>query len=392
MPLTLKSDDRILWLCLGVSLYFAVRGIAAELHRVRGLTEIKNKEKEDHVIGEGTEDALKLETLQKLSESTSFDLRCAALRIISERATKGSTRDLLLEDLASKDTIRRGKALNALYFLLSNRALARSSVSTRLKDLPTYTAVIDCLCNFLDEHTEETSQTLSPILPKTRPLGEKKALSTLNLILAENIPAALEAGVVSRWLVKYPFPCTIHDEASRQNIVTLMKTWWTDDAVMSSIVNTLSSNQEGVKQLRKYGLMGSRMEEHMQIYNDDDDDVLGLQNGDIDHENDFDNVADSDSDAWMGAGGEVRNGTGRRRQEGTAEEQELRRRRREAMVLSEGGRPFWQSNIIPPVNDEVEVDENLEMELEQLEEEVNREDEAERNARAGRRWRLWPFS
>jgi len=51
-----------------------------------------------------------------------------ALRIISERATKGQTRHLLLDDLASKDHKRRGKALNAMWFLVSNRARMASAV------------------------------------------------------------------------------------------------------------------------------------------------------------------------------------------------------------------------------------------------------------------------
>lgn len=80
----------------GISLFFAVRGVAADLRRVRDLTEIKSREKEDRMISEGTEDGegswdvvfelgvvangvvvLKLDTLLKLSESTSYDLRAA---------------------------------------------------------------------------------------------------------------------------------------------------------------------------------------------------------------------------------------------------------------------------------------------------------------------------
>lgn len=80
----------------GVSLFFAVRGIATDLRRVHDLTEIKHVEKEDKMINEGTEDGrdrlnlagslhcpantslvLKLDTLLKLSESTSYDLRAA---------------------------------------------------------------------------------------------------------------------------------------------------------------------------------------------------------------------------------------------------------------------------------------------------------------------------
>lgn len=206
--------------------------------------------------------------------------------------------------------------------------VSRSAVSSRLKDLPTYNAVVDCLSNFLEEHTEETGTTESPILPKTRPPGERKALSALNIILSENIPAALEAGVVSRWLSKYPFPCVLGNEYNRRDVVWLMKTWWTDDAIMSSIINTLMSHQDGIRQLRKYGLMGSMMEE----------------------ENDQDNE-DGDSDVSMVDGEDtagVRRFPGRRHPEDSAEDQTLRWRRREAMVFSEGGRPLGNENIIQP--------------------------------------------
>lgn len=68
------SGDRVLWLCLGggvnrgkacslnvliqtgISLFFAARGILHDLRQVVDLTEIKHAEKEDKIIGEGTED------------------------------------------------------------------------------------------------------------------------------------------------------------------------------------------------------------------------------------------------------------------------------------------------------------------------------------------------
>ncbi|OGE52664.1 hypothetical protein PENARI_c009G01689 [Penicillium arizonense] len=259
------SGDGVLWLCLGVSLFFAVRGIATDLRHVVDLTEIKQVENDDKIISEGTEEALKLDTLLKLSQSTSHDLRAAALRIISERSTKGDTRDLLLEQLASKHKISQGRALNALNFLVSNRA--------------------------------------------------------------QNVPEALEAGIISRWLCKYPFPCAQADPSRRRDVVILMKTWWSDDAVMSSIFSTLSSHPDGIKQLRKYGLMGSMIEENDQ---DDEDD-------------------DADSDVWMVDADEAGGTFGRssrRLQEGTPREQALRRRRREAMVLSDGGRPLGNDDII----------------------------------------------
>ncbi|KAL4883637.1 hypothetical protein BJY04DRAFT_215991 [Aspergillus karnatakaensis] len=331
-------SDRLLWLCLGVSLFFAVRGIAADLYRVHELTEIKNEDTDDKIISEGTEDALKLDTLLKLSNSTSYDLRSAALRIIAERSVKGDTKELLLKDLASQNPERRNKALSAVYFLVSNRALSRTSVCSRLQDLSAYTAVVDCLCNFLNEHVEQTSETISPIFPRTRPLGEKKALNTLNILLQENIPAALEAGVVSRWLANYPFPCALTEPSRRQDVVILMKTWWSDDTVMSSIFATLSSHPDGAKQLRKHGLMGSLLEEndHDEVSDDNDED-------------------DEESDVWMVDGEDTagsRQIPGRRPRERNPEEQALRRRRREAMVLSDGRRPLGNDDIIQyPISD-----------------------------------------
>lgn len=66
------SGDGVLWLCLGtwllvdvreymltypgVSLFFAVRGIATDLRQVVDLTEIKHIEREDKIISEGTEE------------------------------------------------------------------------------------------------------------------------------------------------------------------------------------------------------------------------------------------------------------------------------------------------------------------------------------------------
>lgn len=43
-------------MCIGVSLFLAARGVSEVLYQVRELTQIKHEEKDDHVIGEGTEE------------------------------------------------------------------------------------------------------------------------------------------------------------------------------------------------------------------------------------------------------------------------------------------------------------------------------------------------
>lgn len=205
-----------------------------------------------------------------------------------------------------------------------------------MRDLPTYTAIVDCLCNFLEEHTVEYGTTESPILPKTRPPGEKKLLATLNILIGENLPAALEAGVVSRWLSKYPFPCLINniendfDDSGKgshsKDIVHLLKTYWPDDALMGSIITTISSNTDGLEQLREYGLTDPYVDA-VQEQGEDDGDVL---------------MVNGESTAGRRRAPERRLSL----PEESFEEQALRRRRREAMVYSEDGGPFRIEDVI----------------------------------------------
>lgn len=117
-----------------------------------------------------------------------------------------------------------------------------------------------------------------------------------------------------------------------------MKMYWPDDTLMSSIITTLVGAPDGIRQLRKYGLMGSVMEE----------------GHDLDDKGDNDDAQDddADSDVWM-IDGESTAGRSWAPERLTLpaesyEEQVLRRRRREAMVFSEDGGPIGSENIIQP--------------------------------------------
>ncbi|KAI2374476.1 hypothetical protein LOY89_003429 [Ophidiomyces ophidiicola] len=320
-----QAGDRLIWLCLGVTLYFAARGITAELYRIRELTQIKKSSEEEssHVIGEATEDALNLGTLRQLAQSPDYELRASSMTIICERATKGPARDLLLKDLSGLDAVRRDNALTALYFLLMGRPLTRSFTSHRFRDPSTFRSLIDCLCNFLGEHTEETGMISSPILPKTRPLGENRALAILCVLLPDNVLTALEAGLVTRWLAKYPFPCASQTRSKRRNVVFYMRTRPGDDQLMSTIFEILFFHREGGKQLRLCGLMG------------------GIMPADI-----FNLPSNMERNVWML---DDESTAEPRPREGTVEDQALRRRRREAVVISEGAAPLSGLDIFEPV-------------------------------------------
>lgn len=63
----------------------------------------------------------------------------------------------------------------------------------------TYKAIVDCLCNLLPE--AQSAENNSAF--RTQP--ERNALYVIHHTLGFDVAKALEAGVISRWLVQYPF-------------------------------------------------------------------------------------------------------------------------------------------------------------------------------------------
>ncbi|KZF25994.1 hypothetical protein L228DRAFT_257502 [Xylona heveae TC161] len=345
------TDDRWLWLGLGVLSFFAIRAVSSQLGIVQRLTGVSSEQRPPHVICQDTEDgnfegfpngfflltisALNLDTLQKLTEGSSYDLRGAALKIICERAVRSPSFDQLLDDLAGPGPELRDRALTALKFL------CESPVRSQITTLATFTALITCLCNLLPHPAPTPANPRSPT--------ERAAMSVLVRLLPQNTSDAIRAGLVKRWLVKYPLG---HTEGQKRLAIQQLKTWSTDDFLLSEIICMIDNTPEGRKQMRQAGLMGSAMGE--------DEDVI---------------------DTWM-IGGEDTAGdavsislarSNRRVREESAEEQALRRRRREAMVLSEGGRPLGREDIIQ--REDIATSDEVERQLESLMEEVNREDE-----------------
>lgn len=367
--------------------------------------------------------ALKLETLEKLATSHDHDLRSAfvstalnttsklntlfrAVKIISERSTKGPSFKLLLKHLASNNPREREKALTAVWFLLSNKSrtldhifdrflpslssystprnsppptVARSPSTHRLQEPGFATALTICLINIRTQHPPNHSIPssnnistlhLSPVLPPyPRPTLEPRALRVLDAALRLDIYPFLTCGLIPRWLADYSFPCARPSwpgPSKKCDVVELFKTWWGDDPVMGEIVGLLSCHPEGRKQLRRCGLMPPlqaanqtplQQREHIVEFSDSEN-----TSNDEDGEDNDSDVYMTNSDDTAGvviptygdSPSMSRSRPQRRRRDESLEEQALRRRRREAMVLSEGGRPLGQDNIIQrPVNGSV---------------------------------------
>ncbi|KAL9112032.1 MAG: hypothetical protein Q9227_003652 [Pyrenula ochraceoflavens] len=155
------------------------------------------------------------------------------------------------------------------------------------------------------------------------------------------------------------------------DIVEIFKTWWQDDPVMAEIVSCISHTSKGKSHLRNAGLMAPHRREGMDANDNESIDA------------DYSSIAssvDDDGDILMRNGADTA-GVGRLRvlsrtssvtrhsarpprprnslARNSAAEQALRRRRREAVVVSDGNAPLGRENIIEPLRDSPRNEEPL---------------------------------
>jgi hypothetical protein len=153
------SDDRILWTLIGLGLFIAVKAIPANLQYIRQLTEVKSEDEPSQRGNGNVERALKTETLEKLAAGRSYEIRSCAIKIIAERCLTSPARNLLLEDLARRDTKRRDKAIQAVSFLTSHQSVERSHYQFSFTDVPSFHAIITALVHLLPEHRNVSAST-----------------------------------------------------------------------------------------------------------------------------------------------------------------------------------------------------------------------------------------
>jgi hypothetical protein len=291
--MSLSSDDRLLWLTVVLGFAAACLYIPATLERVRTLTEVHGDRDDVKQLSNDAEAALKPDVLQVLADGPSYELRASAIKIVATRALKDDTRKILLRDLASKRADTRVKAINVISMMLFTRLMPVDHPMTAVAafcDLAGFTAVIDALVNCLPLHNlaaepnrlRKPTQVpaygtgpVSPLLPLNRPADEKRLMDILYALLSydqmtENSGSVpLQAGIVKRWLSKYPFPCAqssnSHFGFSRSDVVSLFAlgfaSWADDDPPMAKIISTLCRDSEASKQLRECGLKASSYRE-----------------------------------------------------------------------------------------------------------------------------------
>ena len=250
-------------------------------------------------------------------------------------------------------------------------------------------ALTRCLVHLLEEHKLPVNSKAgppwkpsaiarnSPIRPPGRPQAEVKALHILSQVLGPCFHTAMEAGIVSNWLAKYPFPCALPENGSRRDLVlTLYRSWYNDDPIMFSILGVFLAHKEGREALAKAGYIVNK------DWTGDDDEYPGDDDSFGDYDGDIIMHNAEDTAGGLPSFGPAPRRRPRRRQTAvdSEEEQAIRRRRREAMVLSDGGGPLGQENIIQredTTNDSTEADPrpafetNVEEQMARMREEVD---------------------
>ncbi len=158
-----------------------------------------------------------------------------------------------------------------------------------------------------------------------------RATVLLGILLQKDSRDAIRAGFI-QWLLDYPFggDATL---AWKQKIIADITANYYKDPTMDSIIAFAVSNEEIREQLLQHGLLGTE-EENIRLSQFDDRPGFGWVIGP-------DGVVLVDSSIYSSRGP-----NSRRVREESMEEQALRRRRREAMVLGESGRPIERGDII----------------------------------------------
>ncbi|KAK5072691.1 hypothetical protein LTR64_004835 [Lithohypha guttulata] len=282
MASTTNVGDRILWtaiICTGIAVYWYV---PYYLHHVKDLAAVKSPELKipEPRLQQDAEASIKLSSLAELARGPNHNLTASAIRLTASRFVKDAkAKKTLLRDLSSKDWHRRDRAINAFRLLLSHPALKEGDTRQHFLNQPTHAAFIAALVNLLPEHEPEIKFQVpaSPIRPSHRPAHERSVLDLLLILLEEprsygengfyifDAQPAINAGIITKWLIKYPFPCIMPETRRynfrRSDVCRLLEpdVWGSDDPQMSRLVQMLVKLPSGARQLADAGLRTSSL-------------------------------------------------------------------------------------------------------------------------------------
>lgn len=279
----------------------------------------------------------------------------------------------------------------------------------------TYKAIVDCLCNLLPEAQAAEKNSVF----RTQPEGN--ALYFLHHILSFDVATALEAGVISRWLAQYPFGGTHASKYKKKKtiveILDNMSYYGESDfgRTMRAMLFCMSRTPSLRKEMVEHDLLDVSKGNEISVSVESPCREQWPWTDHVQDDWDMPEALPSTFSHTNRTRRSIPVGTSNRPREESFEEQALRRRRREAMVLGEVGRPIeradiierdsaaldgFRSQVVASPDDESEeeseqpvaavADEDVEEELELLMEEIIRAESLRDRGRWGWLRRLRP--
>ncbi|KUJ22844.1 uncharacterized protein LY89DRAFT_637146 [Mollisia scopiformis] len=311
--LTPATKDLLFIVGLGLTASALVATVRRMLLFSRDASIIPPSENKPSYITQDVEDSLKLGTLDKLLDSPNFCIQETTAIIICERALHdGTTIDALLWHIAQPNHDLREKGIRALSMMLN------SSTVKIINKPSTYAALVKSLEYSVTDY-EHNGYDLDWDNWHLRDIAEQGCLMILGQLVDKyGIEGVVKARFVERWLAKEPWGDTDEErffffaESLRKNYR------------LNEITVPLFRDRIGRRQLIKAKLiphqfeMGTRQRDTRMI------------NGESTAGEDFDGMFVES----------------RRRRDQSAEDDRIRRRNREAMVLNDGTRPLGRDDII----------------------------------------------
>ncbi|RDL36837.1 Uncharacterized protein BP5553_06189 [Venustampulla echinocandica] len=307
-------QDRLFFLGLGLGTCAVISLMRRVLVHYRDAAILPQSENKPQYITQEVEDSLKLSTLDKLLDSPNYCIQETASIIICERALHDeSSIDAILYFITRPDYDTREKAVKTLTYMMNSSTI-------RLINKPaTYAALVKSLEYSLTDY-EHNPYDLEWDNWHLRDTVEQECLMLLvPLVDKFGVDSLVKTRFVERWLAKEPWG---RDERERQiNFLESLRTRNRLNELTLPLIRDLA----GRRQLCKAKLLPQDFEWEIPGPRD-----VRMINGE--------GTAGEDFDAMFVEG--------RRRRDQSTEEEHIRRRHREAMVLNDGTRPLGRDDII----------------------------------------------
>ncbi|KAI0200070.1 hypothetical protein F4808DRAFT_461211 [Astrocystis sublimbata] len=326
-------DERFVALGFAVATAGCIAAMRVILLHSRDSVEIPPPQPKTQYITQDTEDSLKPSTLNTLLHHYNFAIRDTTLRIVAGRAANDeSAINDLLWGITRPDYDERVESLRALTFALEDNSY-RPCLAKALNTPKGYSAIVRSLELCLDDVEHEILD--DPLYDEyyLRDIGEQRCLLLVSVLIHHNgVDKFVEARFVEKWLAKQPWGET--DEARRKNFILYMDR---KKNRISDICMHLKSSKAGRKALVRAKL-ATKLKKPRRDRSSNIKVVLEISMG-----NELEINIEGEGDDTFGTS-QVE--LVPRVNDQSVEEQRLRRRHREAMVLNDGTHTLGRGDII----------------------------------------------